>query len=281
MSKCRITILSENTSADVRLAAEFGLCMLVEQEGHSVLFDTGSGSAFIDNAKVLGIDLSRVGAVALSHNHFDHTRGFLPFASQFKQPFLLYLSKHFFKVSAWDKFDDGEFMLPTSGPLTPAKLSELCIDTRLVYKDVYPIEGTDNMFLLNNIPRTVDFEQIDKTNYILSNNNWVIDSYADEQVLIVNTCTGLVVLTGCAHTGICNICEYACKLFQKPVRAIIGGTHLVAFDEERTARTLDYLKHRDIETIAACHCTGEKAILEFQRAGYSAAQCGYSMEFDI
>ena len=70
----KITTLSEN-SANSGFLAEWGLSMVVEVEGLKVLFDTGSGHAALHNAQILGVDLSTVDCIVLSHGHYDHTGG--------------------------------------------------------------------------------------------------------------------------------------------------------------------------------------------------------------
>ena len=70
----RITTLSENT-ANPGFLAEWGISMLIETGGQRVLFDTGAGFSTVHNAQLLGIDLSAIDRVVLSHGHYDHTGG--------------------------------------------------------------------------------------------------------------------------------------------------------------------------------------------------------------
>ena len=72
-----ITALSENISDDSRLCADFGLSLHIQTDRRSIILDTGSSGKCFDNAKTLGIDLSKTDAVVLSHGHFDHTDGIL------------------------------------------------------------------------------------------------------------------------------------------------------------------------------------------------------------
>ncbi|MHB0868842.1 MAG: MBL fold metallo-hydrolase, partial [Chloroflexota bacterium] len=73
--RLRITTLAENTATKVGTLAEHGLCMLVEVDDLSLLLDTGQTTTAVHNARALGIDLSRVSHLVLSHGHQDHTGG--------------------------------------------------------------------------------------------------------------------------------------------------------------------------------------------------------------
>ena len=75
----RITALAENSVYGKGLQGEHGLSLLVEADGHKVLFDTGASDLFIRNAHLLGVDLADVEYVVLSHGHRDHTGGVHPF----------------------------------------------------------------------------------------------------------------------------------------------------------------------------------------------------------
>ena len=69
------TVLSDNRSSDSHLSTEHGLSILLETEQHKILLDTGASDLFIRNAGQLGIDLSDVDYVFISHGHSDHAGG--------------------------------------------------------------------------------------------------------------------------------------------------------------------------------------------------------------
>ena len=69
------TVLSDNRSNDSRLFTEHGLSILLETEQHRILLDTGASDVFIKNAEQLGLDLSTVDYVFISHGHSDHAGG--------------------------------------------------------------------------------------------------------------------------------------------------------------------------------------------------------------
>ena len=78
-------VLSDNRSNDNRLSTEHGLSILLETEKHRILLDTGASDVFIRNAEVLGVDLSNVDYVFISHGHSDHAGGLRYFLEQNRQ----------------------------------------------------------------------------------------------------------------------------------------------------------------------------------------------------
>ena len=84
-----------------------------------------------------------------------------------------------------------------------------------------------------------------------------LDTFPEEQVCVVDAPAGLVVLTGCAHNGICNILSTVEQRFpERSIQAVFGGTHLVPPDPERIALTADHFRHSSIVCAGVCHCTG-------------------------
>ena len=73
--RIKITTLCENTAGKMGLLGEWGFSALVEKDGEKILLDTGSSTTVAHNASQLGIDLSGVDTIVLSHGHLDHTGG--------------------------------------------------------------------------------------------------------------------------------------------------------------------------------------------------------------
>ena len=78
----KVITLVENTCGAENCIAEHGLSIYIETEKHKLLLDTGQTDAVVKNAEVLGIDLTAVDTVILSHGHYDHSGGILPFAEE-------------------------------------------------------------------------------------------------------------------------------------------------------------------------------------------------------
>ena len=77
----------------------------------------------------------------------------------------------------------------------------------------------------------------------------------DDSALLYDTSDGIYIITGCSHSGICNIIEYAKKVSKKDnVLGIIGGTHLQEINNQ-LYKTIDYFKANNIKELYPCHCT--------------------------
>ncbi len=277
MDQLRLTVLMENTARRPGLAAENGLSILLQREGRALLFDCGDSGAFLDNARALGEDLSRVGPVVLSHNHYDHTRGFLRFARE-HTGYTLYLGRRFFKACYWDDEHEPGLLKPTHGPLDPWGLTAMGVNWRLASAGVLELPEFPGAYLVGGFPRRVPFEAPDPTN-LAGPDASALDLYEDEQALVVRTRSGLLLLTGCAHAGVLNILSAVRERFREPVSAIVGGTHLVAADHRRAALTVNSLATSGVPYVAVCHCTGEEGFRLAAAAGLSRVMCGDSLVF--
>jgi 7,8-dihydropterin-6-yl-methyl-4-(beta-D-ribofuranosyl)aminobenzene 5'-phosphate synthase len=88
----------------------------------------------------------------------------------------------------------------------------------------------------------------------------VEDRFDDEVLLVVETGKGLVMLVGCSHPGILNMLDSVQQSFNKPVYALLGGTHLVEADSHRTEGSLQVFKNEGIQVLGINHCSGAEAI---------------------
>ena len=91
---------------------------------------------------------------------------------------------------------------------------------------------------------------------VLVDNNTLDDIVIEDSALVYKTPNGLVVISGCSHSGICNIIEYARYVCEDPrVCDVIGGFHLQNPSRRQLEGTLAYLKDLQPELVHACHCT--------------------------
>jgi 7,8-dihydropterin-6-yl-methyl-4-(beta-D-ribofuranosyl)aminobenzene 5'-phosphate synthase len=247
----RLTCLIEDTVNRPQLLAEHGLSILVEAEGEAILFDTGQSDLIVRNAEKMGVDLSGVSKVALSHGHYDHTGGLLevlrlaPEAMVFGHPAILG------KKYAREK--DGSCRR-TGIPFSRSEVEQWCNGLQLdtVFRDI-----SQGVFLSGEIPRETDFEEEEPSFFKDAGDGKQPDSMPDDQALIVDTSQGLVVIVGCAHAGVANTLRHVRERFpDRSISTLVGGMHLSNAPRQRLLRTVEALKEANVCHICAGHCTG-------------------------
>jgi 7,8-dihydropterin-6-yl-methyl-4-(beta-D-ribofuranosyl)aminobenzene 5'-phosphate synthase len=144
------------------------------------------------------------------------------------------------------------------------------------YREPYQI--SKKLFFLGEIPRINEFES-QTTPYVLEGG--AEDFVIDDSGLACITDKGLVVVSGCAHSGICNMIEHAINVTGvSEIRAVLGGFHLSRIDY-RTGATIDYLKRRNVKQVLPSHCTMEPALSAFYKTfGRNVVMVGQEIVFD-
>lgn len=239
-----VTILTDNTTRiDAYYLGEPGVCYYLTDGDRHILFDTGYSDVYLRNAEKMGIDLTAVDAIVLSHGHNDHTRGLLFFPpTERKIP--LYAHPALFCRKR-----DGEEEI--GAPLTLEQAAER-FDLHL---STQPAAVTGHLTFLGEIPRAVPFEGHRPIGEQLVQGVWAPDLLPDDSALVYRGEDGLTVITGCSHAGICNIVEYARKVCGDPrVAGILGGFHLLEMGTQ-VDRTVDYLRALRPKRLCPCHCT--------------------------
>lgn len=111
------------------------------------------------------------------------------------------------------------------------------------------------MVFLGEIPTLNDFEQ----RHGFGSAEDHVDLVLDDTALVYRGSEGLFVITGCSHSGICNIIEYAKKVCgEAKVQGVIGGWHLFKVDD-RLEKTIAYLQKHSIRELYPCHCCSFQA----------------------
>lgn len=250
-----ITQLVENTAGGPGLLAEHGVSFHIEADGHSLLFDTGQGFALRHNAKQLDLQLDRVEKIILSHGHYDHAGGLFE-ALELTGPVDLYVHP---KASGSKYNRNGREIGTNISDKRLVALIKRRIDT------LDPMEIVPGIHVTGQIPRTHDIEDTGGPFYQDAGCT-LADHLPDDQALYIESKSeGLVVLLGCGHSGVVNTLEYIQQLSAgQPIRALIGGMHLLRASPERLAFTADYLAQRPIGYLAPNHCTGLDAVCYFK-----------------
>ncbi len=248
------TLLVENSKSELlSTQAVHGLSCYIRSEEGALLFDCGPDATLLYNASLLGLDLSQVEKVALSHSHYDHSGGF-PFLAKTANVRNLYIGPHFFEP----KFaKNGEVLTYLGCGFNKPFLTKHHITTSEVTQRMEIAKG---IWVVGGFSSSHPFEQIPQRFVKEVDGKIVPDSFHDEIALIVSHGSSLSMLVGCSHVGVASMVERVEKLFGAPVAKLYGGFHLGSSDEKTIEETLSALKHCQVATIGMCHCSGERAI---------------------
>ena len=241
------TILADNRTKNPSLKTEHGLSILLETAHHRILLDTGASDIFLRNAERLGIDLSTVDYVFISHGHSDHAGGL----------------KHFMEINDKAKvivspdalkgrfFSKRQYLhsITTEWPEIPQE--------RLLTVD-HNESISDDIYIIAHISQVHPMPEGNQHLYVEdTDGHYVNDDFRHELVLYTD---GLL-FTGCAHSGLENILA-ACPF---PVDTVVGGFHL-----------LDNHESEDKLSALACRLTSA-----YPQAQFYTSHCTGDAVFDI
>jgi 7,8-dihydropterin-6-yl-methyl-4-(beta-D-ribofuranosyl)aminobenzene 5'-phosphate synthase len=249
----------------VGLVAEHGFAALVTVRRRgtttSLLFDTGlSPDAMVTNADRLGVDLSAVQGVVLSHGHFDHAGGLAGLGRRLG-PRRLPMVVH---PRAWTR---RRLALPGREPEELPTLSPRALEGEgftLVERREPSLLVDGCVLITGEVDRTTEFERgMPPSHEAWSGEAWAHDPLViDDQALVVHVRDlGLVVLTGCGHAGAVNIVRHARRLTGvERLHGLLGGLHLggPAF-EPVIGPTVAALTELDPALVVPGHCSGWRA----------------------
>lgn len=260
-----ITILCENTAIPAKdILGEHGFAAHIETREGRYLFDTGQGHTLTHNAATVGIDLSRLNKIMLSHGHFDHTSGLVQVLNDCAPVDVHAHPDIFLERFAVSKIRGKQTLRAIHNPVSAAKLRRF--GAKLVFNTEFT-QVDHTLYLTGEIPRKTVFEMPDARLVIKKNGKLVLDPLKDDQSAVLKTRKGLVVIFGCAHAGMINTLEHIREhLPNEKIHMIIGGTHLGFLSDEQVAESIDCLKLCAVEKIGVSHCTGGKAALALMNA---------------
>jgi 7,8-dihydropterin-6-yl-methyl-4-(beta-D-ribofuranosyl)aminobenzene 5'-phosphate synthase len=253
-----------NGQAPDALIAEHGFSMLVTVHkgatAHRLLFDAGtSPDGVVENMRRLDIDPGSIEAIVCSHGHFDHTTGLdglIRALGRANMPVLIH--PHFWR--------QRRVLLPGIEPLEIPSVSKRALEDAGfdVVEQAQPSFLLDGSVLITGeVPRVTGYEPGFPPQQAWLGGRWEQDPLVlDDQGLIINVRgKGLVVLTGCGHAGIVNICRYARRLTgDQSLYAAMGGFHLNGpVFEPLIPRVLDDLHAMNPQVLVPAHCTGWRA----------------------
>lgn len=272
VSRLKITILSTMLAQEG--VGDWGFGALIECDSSKILFDTGGRESVVrDNAKELHIDLSKVPAVVLSHGHPDHTAGWLALRKGLVETnksalALTYVAPGLFNpviLGSGGKYD----LRPDS---IAYRASGGKIDNVTSWKEILPgvfLTGKDvpRIYPEKNYPAMLKRQ--------ISSGQVVKDTIPEDMSIVISTSQGLVLLTGCGHTGTVNLLSAVEKHFPgQKIYAAIGGFHLLASTDQQIEWTAKALKNAGVRYFMGAHCTGIPPVQQIMSiAGLKRNEC--------
>lgn len=259
-------LLDNNTLIDRYFQGEPAVSYFIEADGKRILFDVGYSETFIRNAQKLAVNLADVDFLVLSHGHLDHTWGLFALVQLYTEGIIeKHEVKHPILVAHPDALKSKTYRdIPEIGSLLSADKLTGYFDLRFSRE---PVQLTERLIFLGEIDRVTDFEAQEPFGVVAEYDMEKADSLLDDSAIVYKSSKGLVVITGCSHSGICNIVEYAKKVCgDQRVVDIIGGFHLLNPPGKQLNGTIGYLKSVNPESVHACHCTDLKSKIEMSRS---------------
>jgi len=267
----KVTVLSDNLGRG-ELKGEWGLSLYIEYNGKRYLLDAGQSSLFVENAMKLGIDLSEVDKVVISHAHYDHTIGLVPFL----------------------RMNDRAEVI-----LSPNAAENCYAGWRFISKYIGMPKGVVAAFP-DRFVRPSGVAQIDEGVYIVphtacglgkigSRNHlyvkrgcrYVPDDFSHEQTLVFKTDSGLVIFNSCSHSGPDIVVMEVMDAFPgEYISAYLGGLHLFRLSTSEVLSLASRFEECHIQRIHTGHCTGDKAfVILKERFGDNISQfhCGMTI----
>ena len=261
----KITLLSTMlVGAPATGVGEWGFAALLEVDGRRLLVDTGArADTVLRNAAELKVDLSTITDLVLTHNHADHTGGLLALRRELaaKNPAALsrvHVPRGIFyaRPSANGREANG---------LLPWKAQYEATGGVFIEHDG-PARLIPGVTMLGPVPRVHPERNFgsprgDDIGRVQTPKGLVEDNVPEDTSLVVDTADGLVLLSGCGHSGIVNAMEFARQAVRvAPIHTVIGGFHLFAASDETLAWTAERLKAFGVRHMMGAHCTGIEAL---------------------
>ncbi len=269
----KLTILVEDKKMD-GFKTEHGLCIHIEDGDNTFLLDTGASGKFIRNAEQLGIDIAKVKAVFISHNHYDHIGGLNAFFKVNKT------AKVYMKAEAKERTYAREWfgVIPVDGrPRVIKKNSKRFV----LVQDHLSVDGIDLMSDTRNDKQY--FCQDDRL-LVKAGERYVLDEFLHEMFVAIKSQGKVHVLSPCSHRGIVNILGTVKDVFGLPIGTVIGGFHMsknggrdMNCSESYLLDVAERLKDFGAERVYTGHCTGLYAfgrLCSQQSGGVAYAKTG-------
>ena len=212
----KVICLAENTEGSTHCPYEHGLCYYIETGSHKILMDTGADDLLVRNAKQLGVDLTAVDTVVLSHGHYDHGGGLLSFFE------INHSAAVFLQKTAFEPY----YSMHKDGP------KYIGLDEQLKgHPQIIELEGNysidEQLSVFSDIAVTVPIPSANTRLKRKSGEEYVPDTFDHEQCLVIQEGSRSVLFSGCAHHGIQNILNAYETLYHSEPYAVFSGFHMM------------------------------------------------------
>lgn len=241
------------------LKNEHGLSLYIKYNDKNILFDAGPSDVLVSNSEKLNINLKDIDYLILSHGHFDHGGGIIPFL-HVNSKARIFIQRNSFKNYFFKNKQETEFI--GLDPLILKKYSD-----RIIFIDESVYNITDNIFLVPNVVLEKRITYNNKAMLINEQPNiFKQDFFEHEQAMIIKDNNKFYLFSGCSHKGIINIGNSIKRMFNiTHIDYVIGGLHLVddpisksPINTSELDEVAEYLKNNVAQTYS-CHCTGDPA----------------------
>lgn len=267
VEKVKLTVLVEDSvnARKTNLMAKHGLSFFVEatiRDGEaSIMMDTGpSSEALLHNIDRMDINLRKTEVIVLSHGHYDHVGGLIGVLKCIGKRVPVVVHPKIFEP----KFKVKPVLMFRGAPFTPFDV-EMAGGVLLCAEN--PVTIAEGVTTTGEVERTLALASVEGF-WTVDDGRFVKDVMPDDQALLIDVENkGLVVVTGCAHSGVVNTVKHAKKITgTNKVYAVLGGFHLAGADSNKIETTVRQLEKLNLEFIGPCHCTGSKAVKRLEEA---------------
>ncbi|MGB9679188.1 MAG: MBL fold metallo-hydrolase [Thermoanaerobacteraceae bacterium] len=266
LKKLNITVLAEDSVLyESPYLGQHGVSFFVEAIGNeqkNILIDVGQNTqALCYNMDLMGINPKEIDAILLTHCHYDHTQGVseiikligkkdLPVIAHPDIFRLNFITDPFLRHVGIMKQDIKENIEESGGRL---------------YLTKDPLEIMPGVMTTGEVKRQTNFEEVGIPLKTITSEGEIKDDLMNDDISFIANVKdkGIVIITGCSHSGIINIVKQSLEYSKEnKIYAIIGGFHLIEANQNKITKTINSLNEFDINMIYAGHCTGFKAQVE-------------------
>ncbi len=251
--KMKIINLVEDTYTGNGFEHEHGLSFYIETENHKILADCGASDMFIRNARRHKIDLSEIDSIILSHGHYDHSGGIMPFMRI--NPYTKIYMNH---LAGGDYYSLKEWGLKYIG-----------IDKRILdLPSLELVKGNlkidDEIFIFSGMTAPENLSKGNSRLKMKTDKGFVQDSFEHEQCFVITHKNKKILISGCAHNGMIIILERYKELFNSYPDIVISGFHMIQPEpySEADVLRIEQTAIKLLKTGAVFytgHCTGLEA----------------------